>query len=510
MAINPTPQVKIVESIDTAKANPNSITYNIARQVEPISGAVGRVYDATTGDLLFTYYNDNTPTFTSDGYLFPMEQITSSTPASIVDWAQGKSVSDWTNNAQYYIEIAVVGRSGSSSNYSSGELFWCVQSPTGNISTIGTSGVVSTTQVVVTTSINLQQSTVPNLVERYRVVLNDITTNQVAQDTEWIYGSGIGSGTSYTITHTFYDLDDAHQYSVQFVAYTQQKSPIEANSNTFVVDTGLSIDGLVVGENNCEGGYINVTATITNAGSSLSANPNYIRLERAIVDGDELSWVGIYEEAMPSDFNPTTSDPTIVTYKDYYAEANATVRYRATPIYRQAQLDIQGVGITSSVDVVSQFNKFFIVDSATQYGFVAGVAFDSLVLNQQTGIHQPLGAKYPIIVRNSNTKYRNGGFSLTITPSNFDVTSQVISKTSRYDMVKVRRDIGDFLTNGAPKIIKDWNGNIWLVEITDNINATFDNNVGMGVASISGTWVELGDVYDTNVLTQTGLTNIGG
>lgn len=510
MAINPTPQVKIIESLSTTSNNPNNILYTINGQVEPISGAVGRVYKVSTGELIFTYYNNDQPTFTSKGYLFPMVQITSLTPTTIVDWAQGKTISDWTNNTQYYIEISVIGRSGDASAYSVGELFWCVQPPTASIGTIGEGGIIDSTQCSLTTTVDLQQVVVPNEVVKYRMTLTDITNNEVAQDTDWIYGKGSGSGASYSFDYTFYDLKDSHEYSVQFIAYTQLDSPIEASSNIFVVATGLVIDGAIEVMNNCDEGCLSVEVAIVGTGSSLSAIPNYIIIQRAVVTNGDLNWVSVYEEALPASFSPTPTNPVIITYDDYYVEWGANVRYRAVPIYRQGNLDTQGVGIVAARDIVSQFNKFFIVDSTNQYGFTVGVSYDSLTLNQQIAVHQPLGAVYPIVVRNSNTKYRNGGFSVTITPSDFEETSRMVSRASRYDMVGIRKAVGDFLTNGAPKIIKDWNGNIWLVEITDNINATFDNSIGMGVASISGVWTELGDVYNTDTLKQTGLISVGG
>lgn len=510
MAINPTPQVKIIESLDTSIANPNSIAYTVTGQVEPITSAIGRVYKVSTGELIFTYYNNAQPITTAEGYLFPMVKIDALTPLDVVVWAQGKTIADWTNNTQYYIEIAVVGRSGDTSAYSVGEPFWAVKSPTGSIETIGVSGVLTETQFTTTATINLQQTTVANIAERYRFILVDITSNTIAQDTGWIYGSGSGSEQFYDFTYTFYDLNDTHQYSIQFVAYTQLGSPIEANSNVFVVSTGLVITGVIEAENRCEEGCVALSVTITGKGSTLSKTPNYVLIERAITTESPLNWVAIYEEALPAPFEPTTENPIMVTCNDYYVASGAKVKYRAIPVERQGEIETQGLGITIVDDIISQFNKVFIVDSVNRYGFIVGVAYESLSLNQQTGVHQPLGSTYPIVVRNANTKYRDGGFSITIMPTDFETNADILSRSSRYDMVAFRRDIGDFLTNGAPKIMKDWNGNIWLIEIVDNVSGSFDNNVGMGVATISGSWIELGDVYDTSTLIATGLINVGG
>ena len=64
----------------------------------------------------------------------------------------------------------------------------------------------------------------------------------------------------------------------------------------------------------------------------------------------------------------------------------------------------------------------------------------------------------------------------------------------------------DYLTNKEPKIIKDWNGNAWLVYITGNPSVTYSNEYGMGIMDVSADWTEIGsmnsksDLYDANMI----------
>ena len=81
---------------------------------------------------------------------------------------------------------------------------------------------------------------------------------------------------------------------------------------------------------------------------------------------------------------------------------------------------------------------------------------------------------------------------------------------SRIDMVNKRNELEQFLTNKRAKIIKDWNSNIWLVMIMDNIDCSFDNNYGMGIVTFNANWLEVGDPTNQEDLQVTGLVDVGG
>ena len=61
------------------------------------------------------------------------------------------------------------------------------------------------------------------------------------------------------------------------------------------------------------------------------------------------------------------------------------------------------------------------------------------------------------------------------------------------------------MTNKRPKIIKDFNGNAWLIYIIDNVSIDYKNNWGMGIADIAATWIETGDVNNKSDLYKNGL-----
>ena len=86
----------------------------------------------------------------------------------------------------------------------------------------------------------------------------------------------------------------------------------------------------------------------------------------------------------------------------------------------------------------------------------------------------------------------------------------ILGELNRNDIVKLRKHIGEFLINKSPKIIKDWNGNIFLVMFTENINFSFTNDWGMGLVTFEANWTEIGQPDDQDDLEDCGLINLGG
>ena len=66
--------------------------------------------------------------------------------------------------------------------------------------------------------------------------------------------------------------------------------------------------------------------------------------------------------------------------------------------------------------------------------------------------------------------------------------------------------IKDFLTTPSAKILKDFNGNIWLVTLSDSLPITYYSEVGMGFARVDFNWSEIGDadngqdLYNSNLI----------
>ena len=221
--------------------------------------------------------------------------------------------------------------------------------------------------------------------------------------------------------------------------------------------------------------------------AELSKNITEIRIKRRIKG--TFDWVTI--RTIP------INDPAELSFiiTDNLAANGLEYEYAYVPVTN----DVEGNYIVESI--MSKFNGVYICDVNTVYKFIAGVSYSSNDAVQKVGVFEPFGRKYPIVVSNSITNYQTGTFSGMILPDDFEDTGNI----SRADIVKKKKKLVDFLNNKKPKILKDWNGNAWLCIITDNPSISYDNNYGMGIATVSASWTETGDVNNKNDLYENGM-----
>ena len=161
--------------------------------------------------------------------------------------------------------------------------------------------------------------------------------------------------------------------------------------------------------------------------------------------------------------------------------------------------DVEGNYIVESI--LSKFEGVFICDIDTVFKFYAGVEYDTNDAIQQVGVFQPYNRKYPIIVSNSIMQYQTGGVGGWVLPEDYEDTHVF----DRSKIVKEKEALLNFLMNKKPKILKDMNGNNWLVYFADNPSVVYDNNYGQGMLKVSAKWTEVGDPNDKNDLYENGL-----
>ena len=174
---------------------------------------------------------------------------------------------------------------------------------------------------------------------------------------------------------------------------------------------------------------------------------------------------------------------------------NVEYEYAYVPVME----DAEGSYIIESI--LSKFEGVFIYDIDTVFKFYAGVEYDGNDAIQQVGVFQPFNRKYPIIVSNSIMQYQTGSIGGWVLPEDYEDTHVF----DRSKIVKEKEVLLNFLMNKKPKIIKDMNGNNWLVYFTDNPSVTYDNNYGQGMLKVSAQWTEVGDPNDKTDLYENGL-----
>lgn len=161
--------------------------------------------------------------------------------------------------------------------------------------------------------------------------------------------------------------------------------------------------------------------------------------------------------------------------------------------------DVEGNYIIESI--LSKFEGVFICDTDTVFKFMAGVEYNDNAVNQQIGVFQPYNRQFPVIVSNSVLQYKTGSIGGWVLPEGFETNRTV----DRVALTKEKEVLLKFLTNKKPKIIKDMNGNNWLVYFTGNPTLSYDNNYGQGMVKVNAEWTEVGDPNDKTDLYENGL-----
>lgn len=181
------------------------------------------------------------------------------------------------------------------------------------------------------------------------------------------------------------------------------------------------------------------------------------------------------------------SDVDFVRY-DYIAKNNETYEYAIVPVIGNTE------GEYSINSIKSEFYGIFITDNKSSYKFLEGASYSGNERSNQTGTFEPYGSKYPVVIKNGALSYDKG--TLTGTVITFDANQEL----DREGTIERLKAIENFLTEPTGKILKDFNGNIWLVSITDNIPVTYYSEVGMGFAQVSFNWNEIGSATDSGDL----------
>lgn len=182
-------------------------------------------------------------------------------------------------------------------------------------------------------------------------------------------------------------------------------------------------------------------------------------------------------------------------FRDYLNGNFVEYEYALVPILNGAEGDY----ITNTV--FSQFKGVFLADKDTIYKYYAGVSYGGSKQVKKIGVFEPFGSQYPVVVSNALTNYHTGSISGTILPADYEN----IRIMDRMEIVQQGKELMSFITNNKAKILKDWNGNIWMIMPTGEPSTAYNNNFGMGKIDISFEYVEIGDVNSETDLMEMGL-----
>lgn len=213
-----------------------------------------------------------------------------------------------------------------------------------------------------------------------------------------------------------------------------------------------------------------------NAGNmSATTNITDIAVKKRLASSN--TWLEIYSKHI------TTSEDFYFEIYDPYCMNHQNYVYAIVPIDNGVEGDYY------TAEVFSSFDGFYIGDEKNCFRVMSNVSYDATDYTEY-GLLQPLNKKYPIVINNGSTRYNKGTLNSAIMGYKYMKTR----KFDTFDIAKMRNDIIDFLNDGEIKVIKDWTGNIAVIQKIGEVTRAM--NAQTGYSSVGFTWVEQGQIND--------------
>lgn len=210
-----------------------------------------------------------------------------------------------------------------------------------------------------------------------------------------------------------------------------------------------------------------------------------IKIKRRYIG--EFEWKTIYEQPVE------TLEDLMITFNDYYNPTGREVEYAYVAV-------IDGVDTNSAFNTVkSEFETYFLCgNNGESYPLILNLD-NQVTYNRDSNIVKSPGRKFPYVINNGITQYYSG--SLKVTFIQMDEKCRLDAENGW----KYRNDIDKFLANGEPKILKSFEGDMWMIDVINPIPRTNEGHYQL--ISQSFDWVESGDPFDIGDLYDNGFIN---
>ena len=235
---------------------------------------------------------------------------------------------------------------------------------------------------------------------------------------------------------------------------------------------------------------------------------NKIKLKRKRTDDITNGWITLFEKDVVS------VNDLAFNYRDYFVPSGVNFTYAMIPCQNDDEQSSElTYDFTSSVD--TYFNGLFICDRDKTLKLYSNYGITSSQTNALIGVLQPYQQVYPTTVKNPYVQYRTVsiegdvlGLNNIADEDNCQQTNFELTEETRPIIVAEKLEWDKFLCNGKTKIIKDWNGNIMMAQITTFPSYTYDKTSGNSKPTMSFGATEVGRYDSTKDLLSHGLLDI--
>lgn len=228
-----------------------------------------------------------------------------------------------------------------------------------------------------------------------------------------------------------------------------------------------------------------------------------IKLKRKLASDTTNHWITLLQKDVTSAYDLG------FTYRDYYVPSNNNYIYAMVPCMGNNEQSYFTTKITT------KFNGLFVSDKDQTLKLYSNYGVTSAQDNILVGILQPYKSIYPTINKNPNVHYRTVTFSGDILGLNYNAdddnciqTNFELTEKTRLDIVLESDTWRNFLCNGKTKIIRDWNGNIIMAQVTTPPSRTYDKNSGNSKPTMTFGVTEVGDSNSQTDLFKHGLIDV--
>ena len=235
----------------------------------------------------------------------------------------------------------------------------------------------------------------------------------------------------------------------------------------------------------------------------ISGSMNKIKLKRKLTNDTKNSWLTLWEK----DIN--TAEDLAFVYRDYYVPSGDNYTYAMIPCVDNNEQEY------FYTDVDTKFNALFISDKDQTMKLYSNYGISAAQDNMLIGVLQPYKSRFPITIKNPFVEYRTASFEGDVLGLNYNADEDNCIQTNFELTDTTRRDItievdtwSKFLCNGKTKIIRDWNGNIMMAQVTTPPSRSYDKTSGNSKPTMSFGVTEVG-LYDSQSdLYRHGLINV--
>lgn len=180
---------------------------------------------------------------------------------------------------------------------------------------------------------------------------------------------------------------------------------------------------------------------------------------------------------------------------DYLQPSNTNVEYLFVPVLEN-ESEVPDTDNANKASVYSQFYTWYIVGQDAIYPCIIDMECTPSA-NAEIGTIVPLNSKYAYTIRNGSSQYYSGTMTATFIEIVCNDKSYPVKAEEGW---KYRNMIDKFLLDGRAKIIKSFEGDIYLAGISNAPKRTMNGhwqNISTNFEWVEiGNWEHVGDLYD--------------